>query len=143
MSTVRIEMRLDAPSCEIDVELQQPRPGRSFVLLIGQRGGPYLQRMRLSGRARILFRPKSAGEYLLLLANPHREPLVLRLRGHNIRRRRRNERAWASRRAAGRHPIAAGRRRGARSRAAVRASARAPTGPGSPFPPADRARPKN
>jgi hypothetical protein len=89
VSSVRTEIELESPSCEIDVELQNPRPGRSFVLLIGQRKGPYLQRMRLSGRARILFKPKSAGEYLLMLANPNRDPLILRLRGHNIRTRRR------------------------------------------------------
>lgn len=90
VSTVRIEIDLESPSCEIDVDPQNLRSGRSFVLLIGQRGGPYLQRMRLSGRARILFRPKSIGQYLLMLANPHRDPLVLRLRGHNIRARARS-----------------------------------------------------
>ncbi|MGP8074986.1 MAG: hypothetical protein ACLQD9_01675 [Thermoplasmata archaeon] len=89
VSTARIEIERKSPSCEIEVELQNPRPGRSFVLLIGQRGGPYLERMRLSSRARILFKPKSVGEDLLLLANPNREPLILRLRGHNIRARRR------------------------------------------------------
>src|SRR5580658_8273130 len=85
VSTVRIEMRLEEPACEIDVELDNPAPGRSFVLLIGQSGGPYVQRVRLAGKARIFFDPQSPGSYELLLANPHREPLVLRLRGHDVR----------------------------------------------------------
>ena len=83
-STVRIEMRLEAPSCEIDVELDNPRPGRSFVLLIGHRNGPFVQRVRLAGRARIHFDPQSPGEYVLLLANPDREPVVLRLKGRDL-----------------------------------------------------------
>ncbi|MGI0131124.1 MAG: hypothetical protein ACREDE_10915 [Thermoplasmata archaeon] len=83
-STVRIEIRLESPACEIDVELDNPRPGRSFVLLIGHEGGPYVQRVRLAGRARIYFDPESPGSYELLLANPQREPLVLRLRGRDV-----------------------------------------------------------
>jgi hypothetical protein len=77
-------MQLDAPACEIDVELENPRPGRSFVLLIGHPGGPYVQRVRLAGRARIFFDPQSPGSYELLLANPQREPLVLHGRGRDI-----------------------------------------------------------
>ena len=84
VSTVRIEMRLEGPACEIDVELDNPRTGRSFVLLIGQVGGPYVQRVRLAGRARIYFDPQAPGAYELLLANPQREPLVLRLRGRDV-----------------------------------------------------------
>jgi hypothetical protein len=84
VSTVRIDMRLDAPSCEIEVRLDNPRPGRSFVLLIGHPGGPYVQRVRLAGRAKIHFAPEAPGEYRLLLANPDREPVVLRLRGKNL-----------------------------------------------------------
>ncbi|MCI4365133.1 MAG: hypothetical protein L3K10_03605 [Thermoplasmata archaeon] len=84
VSTVRIEMLLESPACEIDVELENPRPGRSFVLLIGHKEGPFVQRVRLSGRARIHFDPQTPGEYLLLLANPNREPLVLRLRGRDL-----------------------------------------------------------
>lgn len=83
-STVRIDMRVDAPSCEIEVRLDNPRPGRSFVLLIGHPGGPYVQRVRLAGRAKIHFAPESPGEYRLLLANPDREPVVLRLKGKNL-----------------------------------------------------------
>lgn len=84
VSTARIEMRLDTPSCEIDVNLDNPRPGRSFVLLIGHRDGPFVQRVRLAGKARIHFAPETPGEYLMLLANPHKEPLVVRLRGRNL-----------------------------------------------------------
>jgi hypothetical protein len=83
-STVRLEMRLESPACEIDVELENPRAGRSFVLLIGHKEGPYVQRVRLSGRARIHFDPQAPGEYLLLLANPNREPLVLRLKARDL-----------------------------------------------------------
>ena len=83
-STVRVEMLLQAPSCEIDVELENPRPGRSFVLLIGHKEGPFVQRVRLAGRARIFFDPQSPGEYVLLVANPQAEPIVLRLRARNI-----------------------------------------------------------
>ncbi len=84
VSTVRVEIELEAPACEIDVELENPEPGRSFVLLIGHKEGPFVQRVRLAGRARILFDPEAPGEYVLLLANPHREPLVLRLKGRNL-----------------------------------------------------------
>jgi hypothetical protein len=84
VSTVRIEIELESPACEIDVELENPQPGRSFVLLIGHKEGPFVQRVRLAGRARILFDPEAPGEYVLLLANPHREPLVLRLKGRNL-----------------------------------------------------------
>jgi hypothetical protein len=83
-STVRLEMRLEAPSCEIDVELDNPKPGRSFVLLIGHREGPFVQRVRLAGRARIHFDPEAPGEYLLLLANPDKEPVILRLKGRDL-----------------------------------------------------------
>jgi hypothetical protein len=84
VSTVRLEMRLESPACEIDVELENPKPGRSFVLLIGHPDGPYVQRVRLSGRARIHFDPQAPGDYVLLLANPNREPLVLRLRAREL-----------------------------------------------------------
>jgi len=84
MSTVRMEMRLDAPACEIDVELDNPQPGRSFVLLIGHKGGPFVQRVRLAGKARIYFDPQSPGEYVLLVANPQRDPIVLRLKARGV-----------------------------------------------------------
>ncbi len=61
VSTVRIEMRLEAPACEIDVELDNPRAGRSFVLLIGQVGGP-VRSTGSSCRAREnLLRPSGSG----------------------------------------------------------------------------------
>ncbi len=123
MSTVRIEVRLDAPACEIDVELENPRAGRSFVLLIGRVGGPYVQRVRLAGRARIFFDPQAPGAYELLLANPQREPVVLRLRGRNVGPRPR----------APSGPKARGGPRSAGTRAPVprrgREGGRAPTGP--------------
>ncbi len=84
VSTVRLEIHLATPACEIDVELENPLPGRSFVLLIGHKQGPYVQRVRLAGRARIHFDPQSPGDYLLLLANPNQTPLVLRIRARDI-----------------------------------------------------------
>jgi hypothetical protein len=84
VSTVRVEMQLNAPACEIDVELDNPAPGRSFVLLIGHKEGPFVQRVRLAGRARIYFDPQSPGEYVLLFANPQKEPIVLRLKARNV-----------------------------------------------------------
>lgn len=86
VSTVRVEMQLSAPSCEIDVELDNPAPGRSFVLLIGHKDGPFVQRVRLAGKARIYFDPQSPGDYVLLFANPQNEPVVLRLRARNVSR---------------------------------------------------------
>ncbi len=91
-ATVRIELRLESPSCEIDVELENPRPGRSFVLLLGHPGGPFVQRVRLAGKARIFFDPQAPGPYELLLANPQREPLVLHLRARNVDVRQRSGR---------------------------------------------------
>jgi len=84
LSTVRVEMRLESPACEIDVELDNPKLGRSFVLLIGHKGGPYVQRVRLAGKARIYFDPQSPGEYVLLMANPQKEPIVLRLKARDV-----------------------------------------------------------
>lgn len=83
-STLRLDMHLDCPSCEIDISLDNPRPGRSFVLMIGHPGGPYVQRVRLAGKARVFFDPQSPGNYVLLLSNPDRSPIVLRLRGRGI-----------------------------------------------------------
>lgn len=84
LSTVRVEIRLAAPSCEIDVKLDNPRPGRSFVVLIGHKDGPFVQRVRLAGKARIYFDPQSPGEYVLIVANPQKEPIVLRLKARNV-----------------------------------------------------------
>ncbi len=84
VSTVRLEIQLSAPSCEIDVELDNPAPGRSFVLLIGHKDGPFVQRVRLAGKARIYFDPQSPGDYVLLFANPQNEPVILRLKARNV-----------------------------------------------------------
>ncbi len=134
VSTVRLEMELTQPSCEIDVELQNPQPGRSFVLLIGKQGGPHLQRMRLSGRARILFDPKLPGVYVLMLANPQKDPLVLKLRARNIFRGRKG-RASASRRAQG-----AGTGRGHPEGQAGRLPRSRTAGPGTEVPAGRRSR---
>jgi hypothetical protein len=83
-STVRLDVHLESPACEIDVALHNPRPGRSFVLLIGHPEGPFVQRVRLAGRARVYFDPQSPGDYVLLLSNPDREPVVLRLRARAV-----------------------------------------------------------
>jgi hypothetical protein len=84
LSTVRIGLRLDSPACEIDVALQKPHPGKSFVLLLGDAAGHVVQRVRLSGRARVYFDPESAGEYQLLLANPTEDALTVQLKAHNV-----------------------------------------------------------
>lgn len=84
VSTVRLEIELAGPACEIEVELENPEVGRSFVLLIGHGDGPYVQRVRLSGGARIHFDPQSPGDYVLLMANPNRTPLVLRLKARDL-----------------------------------------------------------
>jgi hypothetical protein len=110
-ATARIEMRLDDPACEIEVALDNPRPGRSFVLLIGHSHGPFVQRVRLSGRARIHFDPESPGEYVLLFANPQHDPLVIRLRGRGIPGR-------VTARLTRRRPTRAGRKKGPKSRRA-------------------------
>ncbi len=83
-STIRLDMHLELPACEIDVSLNNPRPGRSFILLIGHKHGPFVQRVRLAGKARIYFDPESPGDYALLLSNPDREPVVLRMRARGV-----------------------------------------------------------
>jgi len=77
-STVRIELELEASSCEIDIELERPGPGPP--------GGPFVQRVRLSGKARVFFDPESPGRYELLLANPDHLPLTLHLRARDVHR---------------------------------------------------------
>jgi hypothetical protein len=79
-STVRFELRLGRPPGEVDIELENPRPGRSFLLLVGPQGGPLVQRMRLTGRVRVLFEPNDARPQILMLANPQKDPLVLQIR---------------------------------------------------------------
>jgi len=80
-STVRFDLRPAPGASSLDVELENPRPGRSFLLLVGPSDGPTLQRMRLTGRARILFDARDRRPQVLMLANPQREPLVLQIRG--------------------------------------------------------------
>jgi hypothetical protein len=84
LSTVRVEIRLAGPACEIDVELENPGTGRSFVLLIGHKDGPFVQRVRLAGKARVYFDPQAPGDYVLLVANPQQEPIVLRLKARDV-----------------------------------------------------------
>ena len=88
VSTVRFEVRPARRPCEIEVALENPAPGRCFLLLLGPEGGPLLQRMRLSGRARILFEPRDERPQVLMLANPQKEPVVLELHGRSSRPRR-------------------------------------------------------
>jgi hypothetical protein len=121
VSTVRLEMELDRPSCEIDLELQNPGPERSFVVMIGHRGGPFVQRLRLTGRARIVFEPKTPGHYVLVLANPLKEPLVLRLKGRQTAARLGEDASERSRAEPDRH-----RRRAVRSGATSRAGRHGP-----------------
>jgi len=84
LSTVRVEIRLATPACEIDVELDNPAPGRSFILLIGHKEGPFVQRVRLSGKARIFFEPRAPGDYVLLVANPQNLAITLRLKARDV-----------------------------------------------------------
>jgi len=135
VSTVRLEMELDRPACEIDVELQNPGPERSFVVMIGHRGGPFVQRLRLSGRARIVFEPRTPGRYVLVLANPLKEPLVLRLKGRQTSARLGDDGGPTIASRPDRHRprrVRAGSRARPRRRAArsARASAGRPHGPG-------------
>ena len=44
---VRLDIDLSLPACEIDAELDHPRRGVSFILMIGHRGGPFVQRARI------------------------------------------------------------------------------------------------
>ena len=86
VSTMRFEIALPARACEISVEAEDPRPDRTFLLMLGPPGGPLFHRMRLSGRGTVLFEPTDARMQVLLLSNPQREPLVLRLRARTVRR---------------------------------------------------------
>jgi len=88
VSTVRLEVDSSGPSCELDVALENPKPGRSLILLIGPHGGPLVHRVRLSGRTRLRLEAKDDDSHVLMLANPQKEPLILRLRGYVLRPRR-------------------------------------------------------
>lgn len=86
-STVRVAVELESAACELNVELENPKPGRSFVLMIGNEDGRFLQKMRLARRARIFFDPEEPGEYALFLTNPSPDPEVIRLRARPVRAR--------------------------------------------------------
>jgi hypothetical protein len=77
---IRLDMRLEATACEFDFALESPRPGRSFIVMIGHRSGSIVQRVRLAGKAKILFDPEGPGEYTLVLTNPMADPAVVRLK---------------------------------------------------------------
>ncbi|HTT25803.1 MAG TPA: hypothetical protein VLY85_02225 [Thermoplasmata archaeon] len=77
---IRLDVRLDAPACEIDAALENPRVGRSFILMIGHPSGPFVQRVRLAGATKLLFEPGAPGVYVVLLTNPMAEPAVVRLK---------------------------------------------------------------
>jgi hypothetical protein len=77
---IRLDMRLEAAACEFDLSLESPRPGRSFIVMIGHRSGAIVQRVRLAGRAKILFDPAGPGDYTLVLTNPMADPAVVRLK---------------------------------------------------------------
>ncbi|MCI4330098.1 MAG: hypothetical protein L3K01_08805 [Thermoplasmata archaeon] len=77
---IRLDMHLEAAACEFDLALESPRPGRSFIVMIGHRSGAIVQRVRLAGKAKILFDPEGPGDYTLVLTNPMADPAVVRLR---------------------------------------------------------------
>jgi hypothetical protein len=81
---VRLDIDLSLPACEIDAELDHPRRGVSFILMIGHRGGPFVQRARISGGARLLFDPEAPGTYVVLLVNPTGEPVVVHLGAEGV-----------------------------------------------------------
>ena len=81
---VRLDLELAEAACEIDLGLDSPRPGRSFVVLVGHIGGPIVQRARIAGSARLFFAPEKAGEYVLYLTNPMDEAAVVRLAARDV-----------------------------------------------------------
>jgi hypothetical protein len=81
---IRLDLHLDASACEFDVALQNEKPGRSFIVMIGHRAGAIVQRVRLAGRARILFDPEAPGDYTLVMTNPMPEPAVVRLKASAV-----------------------------------------------------------
>lgn len=111
---MRLELTLEAPSCVIDVRLENPGPDRSFVLVLAETRGALLQRVRLAGGARIYFAPRKAGTYLMFLSNPGRESVTLYLRARSL------ERGVVVHKPAGRSKVRAGpgraTRRGSRRR---------------------------
>lgn len=74
---VRMDVLLDTPSCELDLHLEKEGPGKSVILMIGHKNGEVVQRVRVAGRAKVLFDPETPGEYVFLLTNPMDEPAVV------------------------------------------------------------------
>ena len=83
-SVVRLEMELHHRACELDLELAQPGPGRSFVVMLGHHDGPFVQRARVARSAQLLFDPETPGRYVLVLSNPMSAPAVVRLAGREV-----------------------------------------------------------
>ncbi|MCI4317066.1 MAG: hypothetical protein L3J96_00875 [Thermoplasmata archaeon] len=81
---VRLEVELAGAACEIDVELDRPRPGRSFVVMVGHVGGPIVQRVRLAGHAKLFFAPEKSGDYVLILSNPMEDAAVIRITARDV-----------------------------------------------------------
>ncbi|MCI4321794.1 MAG: hypothetical protein L3K05_05760 [Thermoplasmata archaeon] len=86
---IRLDVHLDSSACEFEMALENERPGRSFIVMLGHRAGTIVQRVRLAGRAKILFDPESPGDYTLVLTNPMAEPAVVRLNARPVGRRAR------------------------------------------------------
>lgn len=85
---IRLDLQLEAPACEFEVRLDTERPGRSFILLLGHKGGPMVQRARISGHAKVLFDPEAPGDYVVILSNPTPEPVVIHLDAREVPERR-------------------------------------------------------
>jgi hypothetical protein len=83
-AAVRVEFTIRQPACEIDVRLENPAPGRSVIVLIGQLSGGFVQRVRIAGRAELYFEPQLRGAYALVLSNPMGRPAVVHLAGRNV-----------------------------------------------------------
>ena len=81
---VRLPLKLEATACELELKLETERPEASFIAMVSQRDGTWVQRVRLAGSARILFDPGTVGDFVLHLTNPTFEPIVLRLRGRRL-----------------------------------------------------------
>jgi hypothetical protein len=76
---LRLDVRLPTPACLISAALENPAPGRNFILMAGAPCEPFVERARIAGRAKLHFEPGRPGLYIILLTNPMREPAVIRL----------------------------------------------------------------
>lgn len=77
---LRLDVRLPTSACLISAALENPAPGRSFILRAGAPSEPFVDRARIAGRATLHFEPGRPGLYIILLTNPMEEPAVIRLR---------------------------------------------------------------